>query len=145
VRFKNLNQQNRGELLLGYFFYYGFAFDYQKHKISLNSGTAVERKNGKVQKGHYWFHVEDPVETLENPARSLSADNFKQTRNEFMRAFLELSNGMKLKEVCQGYVTQENAEEKPGFVPSFLRQPILVSSKKWFQFPVRTVLKHLRH
>jgi DNA polymerase sigma len=44
-----------GELILGFFYYYGFEFNFRRNGVSLKNGGVVEKL-----KGQPYFYIEDP-------------------------------------------------------------------------------------
>jgi DNA polymerase sigma len=156
--FPKKNERNVGELLMGYFFYYGFAFDYDTHMISVKSGHRIAAnpltRTRKFKNGQVLFCIEDPLEEHQNPARSLNQLNLTKTRNEFMRSFLELAHGAKLKEVCQGFSNDgipmsysEHDFHKIAMMKKMhapVPRVLNIALNGWYNYPIRRVLRHLR-
>jgi DNA polymerase sigma len=101
LNFKSENSQSISELLVSYFFYWAFSFDYANSIVSLRKNfpkhstiSSRRQKFGHCQQIE--FCVEDPLEVHQNVARSLNYENLLNIRAEHARAFLLLSNGYSL-------------------------------------------------
>ncbi|KAI9263310.1 hypothetical protein BDA99DRAFT_64456 [Phascolomyces articulosus] len=77
------NRQTVGDLLVGFFSYYGIVFDYST-TISIRAGTTIP-KLSSWRKRHY-IAVEDPFIKERNVAVSCSKEGFEHVLNEFRRA-----------------------------------------------------------
>ncbi|EFC45494.1 caffeine-induced death protein 1 [Naegleria gruberi] len=87
-----------GSLLLKFFKYYAFEFDYENNAISIrNSGNRIFSKEDKSWKA--LFAVEDPFETEFNTARNVSITGLDAIRYEFVRAFHLIQKQSNFKDV----------------------------------------------
>lgn len=77
------------ELLVDFFKFYAWEFNYRKSVVSIRQGSAVS-KLSKVEDdcwlNHYRLSIEDPFETWYDVAHVVKGNQMKFIRNEFVRA-----------------------------------------------------------
>mmetsp|Transcript_69276 Transcript_69276/g.109418 ORF Transcript_69276/g.109418 Transcript_69276/m.109418 type:complete len:623 (+) Transcript_69276:82-1950(+) len=96
--------------LLQGFFAYWLQFDYCTSCVSVQQGCCISvppdmpikssKKARSTQDSRRSFLVEDPVETHENTARTLSDKNLEEVRAEFNRALVMLQQGQPWDKIC---------------------------------------------
>ena len=89
-QFSARNKQSTAELLIGFFHYYAWEFDYRKNVISIQSTASVTKlfkaeSNGWNQ--HDRISIEDPFEVWYDIAHVVKEKNFVLIRGEFLRAY----------------------------------------------------------
>ena len=94
------NTDNVGKLLVGFFRYYAFTFNFEEDVVSIRKLDTITKKDKKwtnpVEQRNYMC-IEDPFETDFNVARTCSEEGLKQIQYEFVRAYHMLCNKSDLK------------------------------------------------
>lgn len=122
------NSSSVADLLIQFFRFYSFEFNYDKYVLSVRSGTLKT----KVEKG--WTHagnnqlcVEEPFNTSRNLGNTADSYAFRGLHQELRRAFDFLVEA-KFKEACEPYVFPKE-EERPTFRrPQAQSKPVMVRS-----------------
>ncbi|CAG8742556.1 24080_t:CDS:2, partial [Dentiscutata erythropus] len=99
------NNESIGELLLKFFKYFAYEFDYRKSVISLRQGKYLTKKEKNW--GYQNLCVEEPINTERNLGNSMTYDCFKKLREELYRAFAILNKSLNLKYCCLSYKLNE--------------------------------------
>ncbi len=96
VQFAAQNRQSTAELLVGFFRYFAWDFDYRKNVISIQS-TALVTKLFKAESSGWNQHdrisIEDPFEVWYDIAHVVKEKNFILIRSEFLRAYTVFLRG----------------------------------------------------
>ena len=109
--FGKKNKETLGELLFGFFRFYGHEFDYDKLVVSVRSGKQITKAEKKWQFGNNnHLCVEEPFNTIRNLGNTADETSFRGLHMELRRAFDLISTG-KLEECCEQY--EFPPEEKP--------------------------------
>ncbi|EPY50511.1 poly(A) polymerase Cid11 [Schizosaccharomyces cryophilus OY26] len=86
------NKSSLGELLLDFFRYYGFVYDYKESVVSVRSGTLLDKRSkGWNMDMNNSLCVEEPFNTSRNLANTADDTSVKGLQSEFQRAFRLLS------------------------------------------------------
>ena len=94
--FAKKDKRSTGELLLSYFYYYAFEFDWRRQVVSIRSDDVVlkeEKSKHHGWKRHARLSIEDPFEVGYDVGHVLREDTARRLRREFSRAYLILSGG----------------------------------------------------
>jgi hypothetical protein len=109
--FGNKNKESLGELLFGFFKFYGHDFDYDHLVISVRSGKQISKFDKKWHLGNNnMLCVEEPFNTNRNLGNTADETSFRGLHMELRRAF-DLVSAAKLDECCEQYEFPK--EEKP--------------------------------
>jgi len=101
--FGKKNKETLGELLFGFFRFYGHEFDYDKLVVSVRSGKQITKTEKKWQFGNNnHLCVEEPFNTIRNLGNTADETSFRGLHMELRRAFDLISAG-KLEECCEQY------------------------------------------
>jgi DNA polymerase sigma len=143
ARYSNFSSENRqsvSELLISYFFYWAFTFEYDNSVVSLrnrfNSLSTISSRRKRF--GHHQqieFCVEDPLEIRQNVARSLNYENLLNVRAEHARAFILLSSGYSLKTAIQENKFEDQISLKP--------YSLLSRTRSKLSRPIRQIIQQL--
>lgn len=104
--FGKKNNETLGELLFGFFRFYGHEFDYEKSIISVRNGKQLskEQKGWEPKSvGVVEFCVEEPFNTTRNLANTADEYTVRGLHEELRRAF-DLISEVKLDECCKQYI-----------------------------------------
>ena len=109
--FGKKNKETLGELLFGFFRFYGHEFDYDKLVVSVRSGKQITKAKKNWQFGNNnHLCVEEPFNTIRNLGNTADETSFRGLHMELRRAFDLISAG-KIEECCEQY--EFPPEEKP--------------------------------
>jgi hypothetical protein len=109
--FGDKNKESLGELLFGFFKFYGHDFDYDHLVISVRSGKQISKFDKKWHLGNNnMLCVEEPFNTGRNLGNTADETSFRGLHMELRRAF-DLVSAAKLDECCEQYEFPK--EEKP--------------------------------
>ncbi|ETO23190.1 hypothetical protein RFI_13995 [Reticulomyxa filosa] len=83
-------------LLLGFFYYFAFEFDYNRHRVSVRMGSTLE-KNGKqwtscFTKNRPWLAIEDPLDNCNNLGQAVDKNLLQRFRFECAKTYRQLVN-----------------------------------------------------
>ena len=123
IHFSSLNKDSVGKLLVDYFEYYGFEFNYKEDVVSPRKGYSLSKKEKGWEKN--LMGIEDPIDINLNKGGILYPWCFEGIINEFKLAFIKLSE-LKMdffKEVCQPL-------KEINYLPPILYSPIDRSYKR---------------
>jgi DNA polymerase sigma len=103
--FTKTNTDSLGRLLIGYFKYYAFDFDFATQVASIRTTTLMtkdEKGWTDVNEQRNYICVEDPFETDFNVGRTLAEECVDILKFEFIRAYdMLVVNKSTLEEVCK--------------------------------------------
>ena len=89
------NQASVAGLLLGFFRFYGWEFDFQYQVVSIRKGQPISKEDKGWVKGQSktinYMCIEDPFETSHNLGKSVRWRHFKMICREFRRAYRVLA------------------------------------------------------
>ena len=97
-KFSSRNKQSLGELLMEFFRYFAYDFDYRRDIVSIRRlpGNCVVTKLSKMESSCWGSHerlsVEDPFETWYDVAHVLKGSQMTYIRSEFLRAYTLMYN-----------------------------------------------------
>mmetsp|Transcript_34349 Transcript_34349/g.64042 ORF Transcript_34349/g.64042 Transcript_34349/m.64042 type:complete len:326 (+) Transcript_34349:1778-2755(+) len=97
-KFSSHNKQSLGELLMEFFRYFAYDFDYRRDIVSIRRlhGNAAISKLSKMESSCWGSHerlsVEDPFETWYDVAHVLKSTQMTYIRAEFLRAYTLMYN-----------------------------------------------------
>jgi hypothetical protein len=101
--FGQKNEESLGELLFGFFRFYGHEFDYDKLVVSVRSGKQISKVEKKWHiTNNNTLCVEEPFNTGRNLGNTADDTSFRGLHIEMRRAFDLISVG-KLEECCEEY------------------------------------------
>ncbi|KAI9909350.1 hypothetical protein PsorP6_015282 [Peronosclerospora sorghi] len=94
------NTQSVGELLLGFWRYYGLVFDASRHVVSIRVPEAQPLTKEAKRQTAQWrlttrLSIEDPFEASYDVAHVLKGSRDKYVRQQFVRAYVLLLDGAK--------------------------------------------------
>lgn len=116
--FGDKNKETLGELLFGFFKFYGHDFDYDNLVLSVRSGKQIPKVDKMWHLGNNnMLCVEEPFNVSRNLGNTADETSFRGLHMELRRAF-DLVSAAKLEECCEQYEFPK--EEKP---PPRERQP----------------------
>ncbi|KAI4726808.1 hypothetical protein E4T49_05433 [Aureobasidium sp. EXF-10728] len=128
------NHESLGQLIFHFFRYYGYAFDYAEHVVSVKEGKPISRKekgwdpsNHQEKEAHNRLCVEEPFNTQRNLGNSADTYAFTGIHKEIRRAFELIKDGSGLEECCAQFewpVVEKNIFQRPTPKP----KPILTRS-----------------
>jgi hypothetical protein len=123
--FGNENKETLGELLFGFFRFYGHEMDYDKQVVSVRNGKVLS----KTEKGWHigtnnGLCVEEPFNTSRNLGNTADDYSFRGLHLELRRAFDLIADG-KLDECCEEYIFPEEEERTIFQKPRQGPKPIL--------------------
>lgn len=94
-------------MLIGYFKYYGFDFDFETRVVSIRTTDPMTKENKgwtDVNEQRNYLCVEDPFETDFNVGRTLAEECVDILKFEFIRAYdMLVVNKATLEDVCKVY------------------------------------------
>ncbi len=88
--------RSAGDILLGYFYFFGFEFDWRRQVVSVISPETVlkeEKARNHGWKRHARLSIEDPFEDGYDVGHVLREETARRLRAEFARAYFILSGG----------------------------------------------------
>lgn len=100
---RSLPVSSLGYVLLGFFHYYAFVFDYKNHVVSLNAATRNRSHVHRESKAEWdgWrmmngssLSIEDPFEEFYDVAHVLKPLNFQILKREFALAYSKMRDAM---------------------------------------------------
>lgn len=97
LSFGQANSSTLSDLLLGFFRFYGWDFDFEHQVISVRKGRALtrEEKGWETCKAsvrmYYFFALEDPFEVSHNLGKAVNWRPFRLLSREFRRAYRTLA------------------------------------------------------
>lgn len=107
VGFGNANKKPVGQLLIEFFKFYAYSFDYHRAVVSVRTGGFLTKEAKKwtqsKPKLSVLLTIEDPFEVTHNLGRSVDAQGLKLIREEFERAYNILSRSGNLWQVLDKY------------------------------------------
>jgi len=110
VGFGAANEKPVGLLLIEFFKFYAFSFDYQRAVVSVRTGGFLSKEAKKwtqsKPKLSILLTIEDPFEVTHNLGRSVDAQGLKAIRAEFERAYTLLAKSGNLWQVLEKYEDQ---------------------------------------
>ncbi|EPX71564.1 poly(A) polymerase Cid11 [Schizosaccharomyces octosporus yFS286] len=84
----HLNKASLGDLLVDFFRYYGFVYDYKESVVSVRSGSLIsKRAKGWNMDMNNSLCVEEPFNTSRNLANTADDTSVRGLQSEFQRAF----------------------------------------------------------
>jgi hypothetical protein len=118
------NKETLGELLFGFFRFYGHELDYDKNVISVRSGKLISKseKNWTVGNNNK-LCVEEPFNTSRNLGNTADDTSFRGLHIELRRAY-DLISEANLEACCEEYVFPKE-EEKIWAKPPPQPRPVL--------------------
>ena len=126
--FASKNTLSTAELLMDFFRYYAWDFDYRRSVISVRNGSTVSKLSKSEDDcwlTHTRLSIEDPFESWYDVAHVVKNAQMKMIRNEFIRAHTLISR-------CINPVSKDDA--LPGFVrPEELLDLILEEGNEEFE------------
>jgi DNA polymerase sigma len=100
-----LNGKSVGYLIMGFFYYFAYEFDFGKDVISIKTEhvTKKELKWTDPEEQRNYFCIEDPFEIGFNVGRSVPEENMEMLKSEFVRALMLIHYKKEIKDVCCEY------------------------------------------
>ncbi|KAL2312315.1 Poly(A) RNA polymerase cid11 [Schizosaccharomyces pombe] len=97
-----LNKTSLGRLLIDFFYYYGFSFNYLDSVVSVRSGTVLNKQEkGWAMEVNNSLCVEEPFNTARNLANTADNPSVKGLQSEFQRAFRLMSENNACERLCK--------------------------------------------
>lgn len=104
--FANKNKETTAELLIGFFKYYAWEFDYRHNIISIKNGSDKITKISKSEidgwSQHDRLSIADPFETWYDIAHVIKATQMQYIRKEFLRAYTLISRTCSSSSILDG-------------------------------------------
>jgi len=104
------NRDNIGKLLVGFFKYYGYTFDFEHNVVCIRKLQTVTKQDkdwDKPTAQNNYMCIEDPFETHFNVARTCREEGIKHIKYEFIRAYHLLCNRTDLKTFVCGRLSNK--------------------------------------
>jgi hypothetical protein len=122
------NTDSLGQLLFGFFRFYGFEFDYDNSVVSVRNGrvlTREEKKWGGASKEGLWrLCIEEPFNATRNLGNSADSTAFKGIHQEIRNAFDKLVQ-LRLDQISEPYVFPVEEKRPETKKQSSVPKPIL--------------------
>lgn len=129
--FGEKNKETVGELLFGFFRFYGYEFDYENLVISVRQGMHISKTEKMWHLAvNNRLCVEEPFNTYRNLGNTADDTSFRGLHLELRRAF-DLISQANLKECCEQYVFPEvTISERIFEKPAATKKPVLRSASQ---------------
>lgn len=105
--FKSANNESLADLLMSFFKYYAYEFNYKDSVVSIRCGKVISKGSKQwnipfsfLAQEKYWFCVEDPFDITYNLARAVTRPSLYLLRGEFIRAYQLISHHCTLSIIC---------------------------------------------
>ena len=126
--FGEKNKETLGELLFGFFKFYGHDFDYDKLVVSVRSGKQISKVEKKWHLGNNnMLCVEEPFNTTRNLGNTADETSFRGLHMELRRAF-ELVSAANLDECCEQYEFPKDEKPPPRERQAARPKPAIIRS-----------------
>lgn len=107
-----VNSESLGELLIDFFKFYAYGFDYDTQVVSVRMGSTITKRSKKWEKPptnvreNHWFSIEDPFELTHDLGRVVDNTTLSTIRWELEKAYQLLISTADLSRVCTKYKPQ---------------------------------------
>jgi hypothetical protein len=126
--FGDKNKESLGELLFGFFKFYGHDFDYDNLVISVRSGKQISKVDKKWHLGNNnMLCVEEPFNVSRNLGNTADETSFRGLHMELRRAF-NLVSAAKLDECCEQYEFPKDEKPPPRERQAAKPKPAIIRS-----------------
>jgi hypothetical protein len=126
--FGDKNKETLGELLFGFFKFYGHDFDYDNLVISVRSGKQISKVEKKWHLGNNnMLCVEEPFNVSRNLGNTADETSFRGLHMELRRAF-DLVSAAKLDECCEQYEFPKDEKPPPRERQAARPKPAIIRS-----------------
>ena len=126
--FGDKNEETLGELLFGFFKFYGHDFDYDNLVVSVRSGKQISKVEKKWHLGNNnMLCVEEPFNTTRNLGNTADETSFRGLHMELRRAF-DLVSAAKLDECCEQYEFPKDEKPPPRERQAARPKPAIIRS-----------------
>ena len=126
--FGDRNKETLGELLFGFFKFYGHDFDYDNLVIAVRSGKQISKTEKKWHLGNNnMLCVEEPFNVSRNLGNTADETSFRGLHMELRRAF-DLVSAAKLDECCEQYEFPKDEKPPPRERQAARPKPAIIRS-----------------
>lgn len=126
--FGDKNKETLGELLFGFFKFYGHDFDYDNLVISVRNGKQISKVEKKWHLGNNnMLCVEEPFNVGRNLGNTADETSFRGLHMELRRAF-DLVSSAKLDECCEQYEFPKDEKPPPRERQATRPKPAIIRS-----------------
>lgn len=106
--FSMQNTESVGSLLVGFFHYYAYEFNYERDVASVRLGRVVDRRE-KGYPSDNMFCIEEPFTTSRNLGNTADMGSHRGIHQELQRAYKLLASGEELSKVLATYVPPKSS------------------------------------